>query len=60
MEGIEIIFMVAGVVFGLSGTLLAKKSREKSSYPMLITSGIFAVLTLFCLVTAAVFVFFVK
>ena len=60
MEGIEIIFMVAGVICGLSGTLVAKKSREKSSYPMLVLSGILAVLTFFCLITAAVFVFFVK
>ena len=44
MEGIEIILMVAGIVFGLSGTLVAKEARKKSSYPLLYTSGVLAVL----------------
>ena len=60
MEGIEIIFMAAGLLFGIAGTLIAKKARKKSSYPLLYISGVFAVLTLACLITAAVFVFFVK
>ena len=60
MEGIEIIFMVAALICGFSGTLIAKQARKKSSYPLLITSGILAVLTFAGLVTAAIFVFFVK
>ena len=28
MEGIEIIFMVAGLVFGIIGTLVAKQARK--------------------------------
>ena len=60
MEGIEIILMVAGLIFGMAGTLIAKKARKKSSYPLLYVSGAFAVLTLVCLIAAAVFVFFVK
>ena len=40
MEGIEIILMVAGIVLGLSGTLVAKEARKKSSYPLLYTSGV--------------------
>ncbi|MBR2639650.1 MAG: hypothetical protein IKL18_09240 [Oscillospiraceae bacterium] len=60
MEGIEIIFMVAGLVFGIIGTIVAKRARKKSSYPMLYTSGVLAVLTLASLITAIIFVFFVK
>lgn len=60
MEGIEIIFMVAGFVFGIIGTLVAKQARKKSSYLMLYTSGVLAVLTLASLITAIIFVFFVK
>ena len=60
MEGIEIIFMVAGFVFGIIGTLVAKQARKKSSYTMLYTSGVLAVLTLASLITAIIFVFFVK
>jgi hypothetical protein len=60
MEGIEIILMVAGIVFGLSGTLVAKEARKKSSYPLLYISGVLAVLTLVSLIAAAIFVFFVK
>ena len=60
MEGIEIILMIAGIVFGLSGTLVAKKARKKSSYPLLYTSGVLAVLTLASLIAAIIFVFFVK
>ena len=60
MEGIEIILMIAGIVFGLSGTLVAKKARKKSSYPLLYTSGVLAVLTFVSLIAAAIFVFFVK
>ena len=60
MEGIEIIFMVAGLVFGIIGTLVAKQARKKSSYLMLYTSGVLAVLTLASLITAIIFVFFVK
>ncbi|MBP1570197.1 MAG: hypothetical protein J6A12_07385 [Oscillospiraceae bacterium] len=60
MEGIEIIFMVAGLVFGIIGTLVAKQARKKSSYTMLYTSGVLAVLTLASLITAIIFVFFVK
>ena len=60
MEGIEIILMIAGIVFGLSGTLVAKEARKKSSYPLLYTSGVLAVLTLASLISAIIFVFFVK
>ena len=60
MEGIEIILMAAGLVFGMAGTLIAKKARKKSSYPLLYVSGALAVLTFVCLIAAAVFVFFVK
>ena len=60
MEGIEVIFMALGLVFGISGTLIAKKARKKSSYPLLYTSGVLAVLTLAAFITAAIFVFFVK
>ena len=60
MEGIEIIFMVAGLVFGIIGTLVAKQARKKSSYTMLYASGVLAVLTLASLITAIIFVFFVK
>ena len=60
MEGIEIILMVAGIIFGLSGTLVAKEARKKSSYPLLYTSGVLAVLTFAAFITAAIFVFFVK
>ena len=60
MEGIEVIFMALGLVFGISGTLIAKKARKKSSYPLLYTSGVLAVLTLAAFIAAAIFVFFVK
>jgi high-affinity Fe2+/Pb2+ permease len=60
MEGIEVIFMALGLVFGISGTLIAKKARKKSSYPLLYTSGALAVLTLAAFIAAAIFVFFVK
>jgi hypothetical protein len=60
MEGIEIILMAAGLIFGMAGTLIAKKARKKSSYPLLYTSGVLAVLTLASLIAAAIFVFFVK
>ena len=60
MEGIEVIFMALGLVFGISGTLIAKKARKKSSYPLLYTSGVLAVLTLAAFITAVIFVFFVK
>ena len=60
MEGIEVIFMALGLVFGISGTLIAKKARKKSSYPLLYTSGVLAVLTLAAFIVAAIFVFFVK
>ena len=60
MEGIEVIFMALGLVFGIAGTLVAKKARKKSSYPLLYTSGALAVLTLASLIAAIIFVFFVK
>ena len=60
MEGREVIFMALGLVFGIAGTLVAKKARKKSSYPLLYTSGVLAVLTLASLITAIIFVFFVK
>ena len=60
MEGIDVIFMALGLVFGIAGTLVAKKARKKSSYPLLYTSGVLAVLTLASLITAIIFVFFVK
>ena len=60
MEGIEVIFMALGLVFGIAGTLVAKKARKKSSYPLLYTSGVLAVLTLASLITAIIFVFFIK
>ena len=60
MEGIEVILMVLGIAFGITGTLIAKQARKKSSYPMLYTSGVLAVLTLVSLITAIIFVFFVK
>ncbi|MBQ5667364.1 MAG: hypothetical protein IIV40_04230 [Oscillospiraceae bacterium] len=60
MEGIEVIFMALGLVFGIAGTLVAKKARKKSSYPLLYTSGVLAVITLASLITAIIFVFFVK
>ena len=60
MEGIEVIFMALGLVFGIIGTLVAKQARKKSSYPMLYTSGVLAVFTLASLITAIIFVFFVK
>ena len=60
MEGIEVIFMALGLVFGIAGTLVAKKARKKSSYPLLYTSGVLAVFTLASLITAIIFVFFVK
>ena len=60
MEGIEIIFMSAGLIFGIAGTLVAKQARKKSSYPLLYTSGALAVLTLASLIAVAIFVFFVK
>ena len=60
MEGIEIILMAAGLIFGMAGTLVAKKARKKSSYPLLYTSGALAVLTLASLIAAIIFVFFVK
>ena len=60
MEGIEVIFMALGLVFGIAGTLVAKKARKKTSYPLLYTSGVLAVLTLASLITAIIFVFFVK
>ena len=60
MEGIEVIFMALGLVFGIAGTLVAKKARKKSSYPLLYPSGGLADLTLASLITAIIFVFFVK
>ena len=60
MEGIEVIFMALGLVFGIAGTLVAKKARKKSSYPLLYTSGVLAVRTLASLIAAIIFVFFVK
>lgn len=60
MEGIEVIIMAAALVCGFAGTLIAKQARKKSSYPLLIFSGILAVLTFAGLISAAIFVFFVK
>ena len=60
MEGIEVILMVLGIAFGIIGTLIAKQARKKSSYPLLYTSGVLAVLTLASLIAAIIFVFFVK
>ncbi len=60
MEGIEILIMAAALICGLAGTVVAKQARKKSSYPLLIISGILAVLTFIGLVAAAIFVFFVK
>ncbi len=60
MEGIEVILMVLGIAFGITGTLIAKQARKKSSYPLLYTSGVLAVLTLVSLIAAIIFVFFVK
>lgn len=60
MEGIEVIIMAAALICGFAGTLIAKAARKKSSYPLLIISGILAILTFIGLVAAAIFVFFVK
>lgn len=60
MEGIEIIIMVAALVCGMAGTLIAKQARKKSSYALLVISGILAVLTFAGLIAAAIFIFFVK
>lgn len=56
----EVILMVAAFICGFAGMALARSAKKKSSYPLLIASGIFAVLTLAGLVGAIVFIFFVK
>lgn len=54
------IILVVSFICGLGGTLIAKSARKKSSYPLLIFSGILAVLTLVGVIASAVIIFFVK
>ncbi|MBR5310391.1 MAG: hypothetical protein IKU42_04635 [Oscillospiraceae bacterium] len=54
------IILIAALFCGLGGTLIAKSARKKSSYPLLIISGILAVLTFIGLIAAAIIIFFVK
>ena len=58
-EYIPIILAVA-LVCGMCGTLIAKAARKKSSYPLLILSGVLAVLTFVGIIAAAIVIFFVK
>lgn len=60
MEYVKIIVMVLTFIFGIAGTLIAKKARKKSSYPLLLISGFMAVLTLIGLITAIILILFVK
>ena len=39
------IILIAALTMGMAGTLLAKSARKKSSYPLLVTSSIMAILT---------------
>ena len=57
---IEVILMIASFLCGAFGMALAKKAKEKSSYPYLIASFAAAVLTFAGLVAAVVFTFIVK
>ncbi len=60
MGEIEIIILALSFVCGALGSVLAKQAKKKSSYPLLITSGVLAVLTFVGIITAAIFVFFIK
>ena len=54
------VILVAALLCGMLGTLVAKQARKKSSYPLLITSGVLAVLTFAGFVAAVILIFFVK
>lgn len=54
------VILAAALICGCVGTLVAKQARKKSSYPLLIISGILAALTFICLIAAAVLIFFIK
>ena len=58
-EYIPIILAVA-LACGMCGTLIAKAARKKSSYPLLILSGVLAVLTFVGIIASAIILFFVK
>ena len=58
-EYVPIILAVA-LVCGMCGTLIAKSARKKSSYPLLILSGVLAVLTFVGIIASAIVIFFVK
>ena len=54
------IILAAALLCGMGGTLIAKSARKKSSYPLLILSGVLAVLTFIGVVASAIIIFFVK
>ncbi|MBQ7874777.1 MAG: hypothetical protein IJ306_06415 [Oscillospiraceae bacterium] len=56
----EVIIMIAAFLCGVAGMAFAKGAKKKSSYPLLIASGFFAVLTLAGFIAAVVFIFFIK
>lgn len=58
--GIEVIIMVVAFLCGVLGMALAKAAKKKSSYPLLILSGLMAVLTFSGIIATIVFIFFVK
>ncbi len=53
------IILILSMVFGFSGMALARKAQKKSSYPLLIISITFAVLTFLGIIAALVLIFFV-
>ena len=54
------IILAAALFCGMCGTLIAKRARKKSSYPLLIFSGVLAVLTFVGVIASAIIIFFVK
>ena len=52
------IILVAALIFGMAGTLIAKMARKKSSYPLLITSSVMAILTFAGIVFSVAALFF--
>ncbi len=56
----EVILMIASFLCGVLGMALARSAKKKSSYPLLVLSGICAVITFAGLIAAIVFIFFIK
>lgn len=54
------LILAAALVCGFLGTVIAKKARKKSSYPLLYTSAALAVLTFVGVIASAIIIFFVK